>query len=137
MKILRVINKNRALLILLFIASSYFFFYQFFINGSAPSGNFQGYYLWWDQSRYLLMAKELSKFKLINYDYGLGYPILAVPFLSLFPKDPFLLPNFIIWLVSIGLYFKICQKIFNDKIYPIISCLFYIFGRDEKRRLNA
>lgn len=127
MNLLIAIKKNQVLLIILAIAASYFFFYNYFVNGSSPIGNFQGHYLWYDQSRYLLMAKELSKFKLINYDYGLGYPILAIPFLSLFPKDPFLMPNFIIWILSLGFYFKICQIVFNDKVFPVICCLFYIF----------
>lgn len=123
----KIISKNRVLLVLLLISACYFFFYQHFINGSSPFGNYQGYYLWYDQSRYLLMAKELSKFNLINYDYGLGYPILAIPFLSLYPKDPFLFPNFIIWIISLGLYFKICQKIFDDNVYPVVCFIFYVF----------
>lgn len=121
-------KKNLTLIILLTIAAIYFIFYQLFVNGSFPVGEFQGYYMWYDQSRYLLMAKELSQFKLINYDYGLGYPILAVPFIFLYGKDPFLIPNFIIWLVSLGLFFKICQKVFGGNVYPAICSLFYIFG---------
>jgi len=115
------------LVILIIIAAFYFVFYQLFVNGSFPNHDFQGYYMWYDQSRYLLMAKELSQLKLINYDYGLGYPILGALFMFLYPKDPFLIPNFVIWIVSLGLYFKICQKIFSDKIFPIVCFLFYIF----------
>lgn len=128
MNFLTIFKKNLVLIVLLVIAAFYFIFYQLFVNGSFPIGDFQGYYMWYDQSRYLLMAKELSQLKLINYDYGLGYPILAVPFVFLLPKDPFLIPNFIIWLVCLTLFFKICQKIFNDSVYPVICSLFYIFG---------
>lgn len=127
MNLLNLIKKNRVLLIIILIAAAYFFFYNNFVNGSSPSGNFQGHYLWYDQSRYLLMAKEMSRFTLINYDYGLGYPILAVPFISIMPNDPFLIPNFIIWVISVGLFYKICIKIFGNSVYPVICSFFYIF----------
>ena len=127
MKLLNFIKKNQALIIILIISGLYFFFYNNFVNGSSPVGSFQGHYLWYDQSRYLLMAKEMSKFTLINYDYGLGYPILAVPFMSVMPNDPFLIPNFIIWIISVGLFYKICRKIFGNNIYPVFCSFFYIF----------
>ena len=126
--LITIFNKNRLLIILLLIAAFYFIFYQLFVNSSFPNGDFQGYYLWYDQSRYLLMAKELSQLKLINYDYGLGYPILGALFMSLYPKDPFLIPNFIIWLASFVLFFKICQKLFKDELYLIIASLLYMFA---------
>lgn len=71
----------------------------------------EGWYGWWDQSQYLKLAQILSEWRLPatagDYQYGLGYPALAVPFnLMGFEGDPFAPVDLLLFCaVILGSYF--------------------------------
>lgn len=81
------------LLLLLVALAAVYFAYMYAIDGTRP-GNLAplGWFGYWDQSQYLVLAQDLSDFTLSaeRFQYGVGYPIVAVPFLWLgLDYDPF------------------------------------------------
>jgi hypothetical protein len=74
-----------------------FFAYRYTVEPSRPGVAFpQGWFGYFDQSQYLLMAHDLSEFALPanHFLYGIGYPLVAVPFLWLgLEYDPWLIFN--------------------------------------------
>ena len=76
------------------------------LNGTPPV--WQGF---WDQSQYLRSAHALAAGNLnpLEHWYALGYPLLAVPFLSLIPKDPYFVVNLVslvIFAAAFLIYFR-------------------------------
>ena len=51
----------------------------------------------WDQSQDMYGARMFANANLASSEhwYALGYPLLGVPFLTLFPRDPFFLVNMV------------------------------------------
>jgi len=81
-----------------------YFFYLWLSTPAAPGREYPlGWYGGVDQGFYLLMAQSIAKFELPAkvYFYGPGYPILAAPFVNIFPYDPFLIPNVVLWTVYV------------------------------------
>lgn len=82
---------------MIFVATLLYFLYAWWLWPERPGQTFAGYFRFYDQSQYLAIARDLASGHLPTrqgYVYGLGYPLVAVPFLQLgLAKDPFLLPN--------------------------------------------
>ena len=65
----------------------------------------------WDQSQYVRSAKAFANANLAASEhwYALGYPLLGVPFLTVFPRDPFFLVNtvsLIVFALAFLAYFR-------------------------------
>jgi hypothetical protein len=75
--------------------------------GPAPP-RWQGF---WDQSQYVRSAAAFASGNLAPEEhwYALGYPLLGVPFLRLFPADPYFLVNtlcLIVFALAFLAYFR-------------------------------
>lgn len=84
---------------------------------------------WHDQSHYLGMTRELSQ-GFLTYDtfrYGLGYPILAVPFYYLIGDDALFIPNLIAFFGTVYFGYLFFRSVTNDLIAKI-SMLLLMFA---------
>ncbi|MCF7861666.1 glycosyltransferase family 39 protein [Candidatus Woesearchaeota archaeon] len=117
--------KRNKIIILFFLLVVIFFNISYFTNALHPI-NYEGkgFYGWWDQSQYLRMAKEISKGDLQSneYNYGLAYPLLAVPFVKLIKIDPFYIPNLILFILTILFTYKSTKILLNQQ-YALFSVL--------------
>lgn len=90
----------------------------------------RGYWLdWHDQSFYYKMMHELSNgyLTLENFRYGIGYPILAVPFYFLIGKDALFIPNLVAFAGTIYLS-HIIFRFLSDDLSSKIAILLLIFA---------
>lgn len=89
-------------------------------------GDWPGYY---DQSYYLAMTKQLSQGYLSPeaFRYGIGYPILAVPFYYLIGQDALFIPNLVAFIGSVYLFYLFFRSVTNDLVAKV-SILFLIFA---------
>jgi hypothetical protein len=76
------------------------------LDGAAPV--WRGF---WDQSQYLRSARAFAEGNLSPQEhwYALGYPLLAVPFLRVIPKDPYFVVNLaslLIFAAAFLIYFR-------------------------------
>jgi hypothetical protein len=84
---------------------------------------------WYDQSHYLSMTAELSRGYLSyeSFRYGIGYPILAVPFYYLIGKDALFIPSLLAFLGTIYLGYLFFRSLTSDLIAKI-SLLLLMFA---------
>lgn len=94
-----------------------FLIWYFLIYGQHADGS-KIWLGWWDQSQYMIIAKNLSRFAIVpgQYFYGLGYPILGVFFYKFYPADPFLIPNLVMYLLTSLLYFSAFRKYLSENL---------------------
>ena len=81
--------------LLLLVMSGAYFIYRYVVETARPGmSSSQGWFSYFDQGSYLVIAHDLSHFVLptSHFLFGLGYPVVAVPFLWLgFDYDPWML----------------------------------------------
>ena len=99
------------------------FFYTWWIHSHNPIwrvGIDAGWYGWSDQLNYLRIAQVLAQGKFPSpLLYGPGYPIVAVPFLTLVPSDPFLLPDFFLYIATLLICFRIARTFLSTELSVI------------------
>ena len=101
-----------------------FYIVLYLAHGSLPGKSEiypEGWWGWADQGSYLRSAQSLSNF-IINketYWYPLGYPLLGSFFIKIMPKHPFFIPNLLLFLGIIVIFWKIC-RVFLSKIESIL-----------------
>ena len=104
--------------ILLFLCSL-FYTVVYLAHGSLP-GNSEiyprGWWGWADQSCYLRSAQGLSEFIIskATYWYSLGYPLLGSFFVKEMPAHPFFIPNLLLFLGIVILFYKISRKFLSE-----------------------
>ena len=76
---------------------------------------------WYDQTHYLGMVKELSQGNLSyeTFRYGLGYPVLAVPFYYLIGSDALFIPNLVAFIGTIYLCYFLFRSLTNEPVAKI------------------
>ena len=132
-----ILNKSgySVLLPILFSKASFIavisiitFFISYLTNDLRPSVT-KGWFGWWDQSQYLQMSHDLSSFRLVaqNYFYGLGYPIIGALFYRVYPTNPFLIPNLLLYIMTIVLYFKISREYLSVEL-SVLTVLLIMWG---------
>ena len=93
------------------------FVISYLLHGQNPivENNWFG---WWDQSQYLLIARNLAQFTIVpsQYLYGLGYPILGALFYNLYPTNPFLIPNLLMYLLTSWVYLHIVRQYLSEEL---------------------
>jgi len=112
------IIKNSSILFVIAISSG-LFFYSYWKDVARPGVIYeQGWYqVWADQGQYFIMAKKiyLKDFSPSGYSYPLGYPLLGALSYKLYPQDPFLIPDFLLFVGSISLLFLSIKNIVNKR----------------------
>ncbi len=81
----------------------------------------KGWWGWVDQGCYLRSAQSLSNFIISKetYWYPLGYPLLGSFFIKIMPKHPFFIPNLLLFLGIVIVFYKIC-RVFLSKVESIL-----------------
>ncbi|OGS34252.1 MAG: hypothetical protein A2474_01765 [Elusimicrobia bacterium RIFOXYC2_FULL_34_12] len=103
---------------IVFIAIAVFLFTYYTFPGHPSEKLGKGWFVWCDQGCYLQIAKDFLNLKLVveNYVFGLGYPIIGTLFLKIYPADPFMIPNLILFIITILLYYKISRYYLSDNM---------------------
>jgi len=106
---------------------TYCYFYA--TSDILPTAGRKGWFGWWDQSQYLNMARDMSGFDLKseNFFYGVGYPILGALFYGIYPTNPFLVPNLVLYVLTMTLYYRIAG-VYLSKESAFIVLLLIMFG---------
>lgn len=108
-------------------------FFAWWIYGWRP-GVFQagGYVTWFDQSSYIKQTALLANFALPNpdaYQYGLGYPIVGVPFYWMgVTADPLLIPDLILLATSMVLSFRLALRLTDSRVIAYALILILLFS---------
>jgi len=107
------IPRDYYLIVLLAVVA---YFIAYVSNPYAPGNSEQssiGWFSWYDQGRYLDSAKAIATWSLSpeSYIYPLGYPLLAVPFLRVLPRHPFLIPNLFFSVGIVVAFYASCCKV--------------------------
>lgn len=106
------------------------FIAAYFTFGPYPGGKYgNGWFNWFDQSVYYRLSQDLCNFKIVakHYIYGLGYSFIGAPFLKVYPTNPFLIPNLLMFVMNIFFYYKVAQKYLNNNL-AFLAILLLIFG---------
>jgi hypothetical protein len=105
------------LLAALVVSAALYFAYRYAIDPTRPGMAFQrGWFGYFDQSQYLRMAHDLSEFRLPanHFLYGVGYPVVAVPFIWLgLDYDPWLLFDGAAFVFASAATFVVTERIFG------------------------
>lgn len=102
------------------------FLYSYFTHHFLPEKVFEkGWFGWWDQSRYLLMAQDLAGLELVteHYLYGIGYPALGALFYKLYPTNPFFPSNVILYVLVAALTYKTARVWLDEKLSLLVIIL--------------
>lgn len=80
---------------------------------------------WHDQGYYLEMMAELSKGYLTasSFRYGIGYPILAVPFYFMIGNDALFIPNLVAFAGTIYLAYLIFRSLTTELVAKVSTLL--------------
>jgi len=127
-----LVLKNNTTLIILIVAGAFYsavYFLHPVVNSPLVWDN------WHDQSVYFLMANKLmdGSFSAADYkEYGLGYPILAIPFIvlfrdSIFYYHSFFIPNLLMFLATVYLTFSLMKKSTKNFWLPILGISAFLF----------
>ncbi len=122
MQVKNIVSKDPLLATLLLLSGAYFFLY-YITDPARPADMFswlgfndaamypKGWFGYYDQGQYLRLAHTLADFNFSQlhqtYTYGVGYPLVAVPFIWLgFDKDPFVFFNIAVFLFATYAIYK-------------------------------
>lgn len=87
---------------------------------SLASGELPGIY--WDYERAQPLPDRPRGVEVTGYTYGLGYPVLGVPFIWLgLEGDPFVIPDGIAFGAAACLIFAIARRFFHDRIALLVT----------------
>lgn len=93
-----------------------------------------GWYDGGDQGGYLRIAQSFAQGELTRQmHYPPGYPILGVPFVTLTPLDPFVIPNLLIFVVTCILCFRLACQV----LAPEVSLLALVLLSQDDQFLLA
>lgn len=124
------LRQDPLLTTLLVLTAAYFFLY-YLTDPARPANIFNGwlgyqdkalYPLGWfgyfDQGQYLRLAHTLANFDFSElhktYSYGIGYPLVAVPFIWLgFNSDPFVFFNFATFLFAAYAIYRTAKQLIS------------------------
>jgi len=138
-----LIKQNPALAILLLSAAAYFFIY--YVTDPLRPANMirlfgfhdvavypQGWFGYYDQSQYLRLAHTLANFDFHQlhetYTYGVGYPLVAVPFIWLgFGKDPFIFFNLLTFVFATYATYRVA-KTFTSPLAGFLAGFGLVFA---------
>lgn len=108
--------RERVLVLLLTMACAYFA-YMYVVDGTRPGMLAPlGWFGFWDQSQYLGMARAMSEWGLepAEFQYGLGYPAIAVPFVWMgLDYDPFAVFNGVAFVFIVGATYVVARRAFG------------------------
>lgn len=101
------------------------FCYMYWVDISRPSVIYQlGYYqTWYDQSQYYDIAIAIAHGNLGHFAYPIGYPFFGFLGSIIYSGDPFLLIDFVGFVIFTWLSYKICTKFFNNTTSMISGIL--------------
>ena len=101
------------------------FFYMYWVDISRPGPVFAlGYYqTWYDQSQYYDMAIGIAHGNLGHFTYPIGYPFFGFLGSLIYPGDPFLLIDFVGFVLFSWFSYRIFTKFFNNAISLISGIL--------------
>ena len=112
------VRRHRLVLVLLAVAAVHFVY--FYLQHTERPGALTdlGWNGWADQSRYLDEARAIRAGDQDpgRYQYPMGYPMVAVPFVHLLPEDPFLPVNLAAFLVVVGLFFATARRFVGTQL---------------------
>lgn len=80
--------------------------------GRAPVEQRVGWWSWSDQYKYLQSTQEMAHGKITpeNYRYPLGYPVLGVPFVRVWPAHAYFIPNLLLVLAVAVFWWKFARR---------------------------
>jgi len=89
--------------------------WRLYYDPARPSGNFIGWWGWFDQGQYIRAARAWSDGVLTSAEhwYLPGYPMLAAPFVRLFPTDPFTVADVLCLAVATLAFCALAQRLLN------------------------
>lgn len=105
---------RRGRLALVATAAALFFLVAYGEEPHAPRHRLDmGIWTRYDQSWYLKMSRDFSRFRLEaeNYRYGPGYPLLGALFADLVPVNPFLVPNLLLYTASAVFFYLAGERL--------------------------
>jgi len=134
------IEKNKKFIFLfIFVAFVYSSFYD--VYPARPGAHLPvpqlslGWELWADQGAYYEMSTAIANgsFSSENFFYGLGYPILGVPFVwmgsedSVFSHHRFFIPNLILLFAVVYMTYNLTYRITENTTISVISIMSLLF----------
>lgn len=125
-----LINKNQTINWSIISIATATFIINYLLNPYRPKENYIGFYGWSDQKQYLKQALNIAKGKPFeDYFYGILYPALGSISIKMgAKKDPFLVPNLVIFnLTSLLIYY--ISSLFSSKVaYRLVIVFSFIFN---------
>ncbi len=106
--------------------------YSFFVHPQSPVVVTAGldWFGWYDQGEYLSMVRDLARFSLPgpeNYTYGLGYPLLAVPFIWLgLDADPFIVPDIVLLTATVVFTYVFAVRVASRAVAALAVLLLLV-----------
>lgn len=143
MKMKAILRKNERIILLLIITTLvYSSFYS--IYPAKPGVSYfmgfihdqPGWKAWFDQGEYYKMSTVIAqgKFNSSSFTYGLGYPVLGVPFALISPDDSsvlseqrFFIPNLLIFLTIVYITFNLTYNLTQNTKVSILCVAFLLF----------
>ena len=140
MRIKSWIEKNKkSIFLFIFVAFVYSSFYD--VYPARPGAHLPvpqpslGWELWADQGEYYEMSTAIANgsFSSENFVYGLGYPILGVPFVwmgsedSVFSHHRFFIPNLILLFAVVYMTYNLTYRITENTTISVISIMSLLF----------
>lgn len=115
----------------LLFSLSYFFWYL--TEPSVPAsatGNYLGWWGWWDQGQYWKTAGELASGHLGQSQYWWGYPLIGMLFYKVMPAHAFFFPNYLFaYIVVLSFYMMAIRFVTRVEAYVLMFAL--ILGSRE------
>ena len=118
------VARRHAVLLGILAFGALFFAYRYWTDLQRPGAQTAaGWWAYNDQGFYLREATALGNLQGIpeaEFKYGPGYPALAAPFTRIgggegWPfRDPFLIPNATIWLLTIAATFLVARRLYGE-----------------------
>lgn len=119
----KFIKSSTGLFVILFSSIIFVFFYWTDINRPGVLYSLGWYQIWSDQSQYYNMVQGIAHGNLGNFQYPIGYPFLGYLSSLIFPKDPFLLVDLVIFDLVIYLSYEVYSSFFNEAL-SILGVIF-------------
>jgi hypothetical protein len=96
----------------------------YFLNDSTPSAGHPGWWGWFDQGQYLQTTTNLAHGQFKPSVYWFGYPALGAPFLYLFPRHPYFIPNIAMALVMVWALYA-SSRLYMSRLESVL--IVYVF----------